>query len=177
MLTLMLLRHAKSRRPKAGLADMDRSLNASGKRDATAMGRHMAGLGFVPQRILCSPARRAKETWKRLARQLAGAHRANFDSALYDFGDGSNLFDLIRQQRGPEQSLMLIGHNPAISALAISLIGKGVPDLREKLAIKYPTGAFAVIVFDESDWTELRRQNGTLLRFDRPRDLPDRDQK
>jgi phosphohistidine phosphatase len=175
MITLMLLRHAKSSWAESGLADLDRPLNERGKRDAIAMGRHMAGLGLVPQRVLCSPARRTRQTWKRVARQLGGAPQASFETSLYDFGDGSNLLDLIHQEGGPVQSLLLIGHNPAIGALATSLTGAGAPNLREELAMKYPTGALAVIVFDGKDWTGLRRHGGTLLRFDRPKELTEAD--
>ena len=58
MLNLMLLRHAKSSWAETGQTDLDRPLNERGKRAAAAMGRYMASNGLVPQRVLCSPARR-----------------------------------------------------------------------------------------------------------------------
>jgi phosphohistidine phosphatase len=177
MITLMLLRHAKSSWAEAGLADMDRLLNERGKRDAKAMGRHMASLGLVPQRVFCSPACRTRDTWKRIAHQLDGAPVASFETALYDFGDGSNLLEFIRQEGDVVQSLLVIGHNPAIGALATSLTGAGAADLREELAMKYPTGALSVIVFEGNNWNKLRRHGGTLLRFDRPKDLAEADRR
>jgi phosphohistidine phosphatase len=101
--------------------------------------------------------------------------RPSFETALYDFGDGSNLLELIRQKGDPVKSLLLIGHNPAIGALATRLTGAGAADLREELALKYPTGALSVIVFEDNNWNTLRPHGGTLLRFDRPKDLPDMD--
>ena len=70
MLNLMLLRHAKSSLAEAGQEDSDRSLNDRGRLAATAMGRYMASHSLVPQLVLCSPARRARETWGLVAGEL-----------------------------------------------------------------------------------------------------------
>ena len=175
MLNLMLLRHAKSSWADAGQADPDRPLNDRGKRDAVAMGRYMAPNGLVPQLVLCSPARRASDTWGLVAGELAAIPAILIAAEIYDFGEGKALLECLRQKAGAAQSVLLVGHNPSIGGLAQNLIGRGSAKLRERLEKKYPTAALAVISFDFNNWGSLATGSGTLLRFVRPRDIIDDD--
>ncbi|MDO8353182.1 MAG: histidine phosphatase family protein [Aestuariivirga sp.] len=173
MLSLMLLRHAKSSLADTGQADLDRPLNDHGKRSAVAMGRYMASNGLVPQLVLCSPARRTKETWSLVAGELATIPEILFAAEIYDFGDGKALMECLRSKAGAAQSILLVGHNPSIHGLAQDLIGTVSRNLRERLKEKYPTAALAVISFDLANWGSLTAGSGTLLRFVRPRDIID----
>lgn len=173
MLDLMLLRHAKSSWAEAGQADRDRPLNERGKRAATAVGRYMASHGLVPQLVLCSPARRARETWTLAAGELKASPAVLVVDEIYDFGDGKALMECLRHKTGAAQSILLVGHNPSIAALARNLIGTGSRKLRERLEEKYPTAALAVISFDLTNWGSLAAGSGTLLRFVTPRDIID----
>jgi phosphohistidine phosphatase len=125
----------------------------------------------LPARVLCSPALRAAETWRIVAAQLPRPVAADVIDALYDFGDGGGLLDVIRDRGGTTQRLMLVGHNPALENLAARLIGAGDPGLCAKLQAKFPTAALAVIVFPISDWAPLAEGSGELTHFIRPRDL------
>ena len=173
MLNLMLLRHAKSSWADAGQADRDRPLNGRGKRAAVAMGLYMASNNLVPQLVLCSPARRAKETWGLAAGELQTLPAILTVPEIYDFGDGRVLMECLRSKAGAAQSVLLVGHNPAIAGLAKSLVGKGSDKLRERLEKKYPTAALAVISFDLNNWNSLVAGSGTLLQFIRPADILD----
>ena len=171
MLNLMLLRHAKSSLVTAGQKDFDRPLNSRGQRSATAMGRYMASKEAMPQLVLCSPARRARETWNLLAGELKAVPEILIVPEIYDFGDGKVLIECLRDRAGAAQSVLLVGHNPAIGVLAQSLAGKGSDLLRERLRLKYPTAALAVISFDLDNWQSLAAGLGTLLRFVTPKDI------
>jgi phosphohistidine phosphatase len=173
MLNLMLLRHAKSSWADTGQADPDRPLNDRGKRAAVAMGRNMASNDLVPQLVLSSPARRAKETWGLLAGELTTIPAILIATEIYDFGDGKALMECLRNKAGAARSVLLVGHNPSIERLAQNLIGTGSGKLRERLEEKYPTAALAVISFDLDDWGSLATGSGTLLRFVRPKDIVD----
>ncbi len=175
MLSLMLLRHAKSSWADTGQADLDRPLNERGKRSAVAVGRYMASNGLVPQLVLCSPARRTRETWSLVAGELATIPEILMAAEIYDFGDGKALIECLRHKAGTAQSVLLVGHNPSIGELAKTLIGTGSDKLRERLEEKYPTAALAVISFDLDNWGALATDSGTLLRFVRPRDIIDDD--
>jgi len=169
----MLLRHAKSSWAETGQADRDRPLNERGKRSAAAVGRYMASHGLVPQLVLCSPARRARETWTLAAGELKESPAVLVAPEIYDFGDGKALMECLRHKAGAAQSVLLVGHNPSIAGLAKTLIGTGSDKLRERLEEKYPTAALAVISFDLANWGSLAAGSGTLLRFVRPRDIID----
>ena len=173
MLSLMLLRHAKSSWAETGQADLDRPLNDRGKRSAAAVGRYMASNGLVPQLVLCSPARRASQTWSLVAGELPASPEVLVAAEIYDFGDGNSLMECLRHKAGAAQSVLLVGHNPSIAGLAQTLIGTGSGKLRERLEEKYPTAALAVISFDLANWGSLTAGSGTLLRFVRHRDITD----
>jgi phosphohistidine phosphatase len=169
MLTLMLLRHAKAREPEPGTSDMDRDLAARGKRAAQAIGRHMAARDLAPELVLCSPARRAMETWRLAAAELAKPPRLIVDGTIYDFGDGDGLLDVLGRQAGDASSVLIAGHNPSIEQLAQRLATCGDKKLRARLAQKYPTAALAVIAFDAPDWSAIG--TGKLIAFVRPKDI------
>jgi len=171
MLRLFLFRHAKSSWTDPGLDDHDRPLNPRGKRAALLIGRFMRTQKLMPDLVLCSPARRARDTWKLASAELGAAPRLVMEEALYDFGNGGRILDTVRAKAETTKSVMVVGHNPSIERLARRLIGKGDAKLRKRLAEKYPTGALAVIIFETNAWSAIEDGKGTLSVFIRPRDL------
>jgi phosphohistidine phosphatase len=167
----MLLRHAKSSWIEPGLDDKDRPLNARGQRAAPVMGRYMAKEKLVPDLVLVSSARRARDTWKLASAALKAAPKALIEDQLYDFGNGGRVLDTIRTKADTAQKILIVGHNPSLERLAMRLIGKGEDKLRKRIADKYPTGALAVIDFNAKAWKEVDDAKGTLVAFVRPRDL------
>ena len=175
MLSLMLLRHAKSSWADTGQADLDRPLNERGKRAAVAVGRYMASNNLVPHLVLCSPARRTRQTWGLVAGELSATPEVLVAAEIYNSGDGTALMECLRHKAGNAQSILLVGHNPSIGELAQTLIGTGNGKLRERLEKKYPTGALAVFSIDLGNWESLAAGSGNLLHFVRPGDLIDDD--
>ncbi len=171
MLTLMLLRHAKSDWSEDGQADVDRPLNSRGEAAAKVMGHYMAHAALLPEFILCSPARRAMQTWEIAQKELPSAPTTHIEPDIYNFGDGRMLLQCLRAKAGPARSVLIVGHNPSIEQLAKKLVGKGDRKLRAVMDEKYPTATLAVITFSIDDWAALTEGSGTLLRFVRPRDL------
>jgi phosphohistidine phosphatase len=171
MLRLFLFRHAKSSWTDPGLDDHDRPLSPRGQRAAPLIGRFMRAQKLVPELVLCSPARRARDTWKLASAELGTAPRLLLEEALYDFGNGGRILDTVRSKGDATKSVMVVGHNPSIERLAQRLIGKGDAKLRKRLAEKYPTGALIVIAFDAKNWGAIEEGKGTLSVFIRPRDL------
>jgi phosphohistidine phosphatase len=171
MLQLLLLRHAKSSWGDPGLDDRDRKLSARGKAAAQAMGRTMRQRKLVPDLVLCSPARRARDTWSLAAEELKVAPRLQSEEDVYDFGNGGKLVDLIRAKGGKAKSLLLVGHNPSMERLAQRLSGKGDKKLRERLEKKYPTGALSVFEADIPSWEAFADEVFALTHFIRPKDI------
>jgi phosphohistidine phosphatase len=162
-----LLRHAKSSWKVAGVADHDRPLAPRGRRAAKAIARHLLEEGIEPELVLCSTARRARETLERIEPAL-GTPVVRFESALY----GASAAMLLERLHGVGDdvgSVLLIGHNPAVHMLALDLAGPA-PAPRE-LAGKFPTAGLAMFVFPGSSWRALAPGTAELTEFVRPRDL------
>lgn len=170
-LQLQLLRHAKSDWQDPALADIDRPLARRGQKAASAMGRFIGGEGLSPDLVLCSPARRARETWGLVSREFAAIPEMRIVDALYDFGDGYALLGAIRAHGGLARRLMVVGHNPALEQLSRRLISEGPAELESRLRTKFPTCALAIIGFDPAPWEQLAENTGRLLRFIRPADI------
>lgn len=171
MLQLMLLRHAKSSWTDAGLADADRPLNRRGKEAAKAMGNEMLARGLLPGLVLCSPAKRARDTWKIVRGQLKSAPRTLVDESIYDFGNGGRLLETIAAKGGTASSLLVVGHNPSLERLAARLAVSGDAKLMARMARKYPTAALAVLRFDAGAWDGIAGLGAELQHFLRPTDI------
>jgi phosphohistidine phosphatase len=171
MLRLMLLRHAKSNWGDPGIDDRDRPLSKRGKAAAQAMGRAMGERGLVPGLVLCSPARRARDTWALASAELKLAPRLLIEEDVYDFGNGGKLAELIHRSGGNAGDLMVVGHNPSMERLARRLAGGGDKKLRERLEAKYPTGALAVFEAGLQSWADFEDGAFTLTHFIRPKDV------
>jgi phosphohistidine phosphatase len=172
MKRLFLLRHAKSSWDDQRLDDADRPLAERGQAAAERMGLHMAKTGWIPDLVLCSSARRARETFERLQQGLAAAPSAKFEDDLYE-ADPADLFRLVQATDDAKGSLLLIGHNPEMAVFAHRLVGDGEAGARERMAAKFPTAALAVIRSDLSSWGDIGPGGGFLEDFVRPRDLKD----
>jgi phosphohistidine phosphatase len=164
----MLLRHAKSDWPD--VRDRDRPLAKRGRRDAPRIGRWLHDHGYVPDVVLCSTARRTRQTWGLVAEELAGSPSVRFEPRAYE-ASALTLLDLIRKLPGRYRAALLIAHNPGLSELAASLAGSpaeagGAPPA----GLRFPTAAAAVFEF-ESDWAGLSPAQTRLTDFTTPADL------
>ncbi len=166
---LLLLRHAKSSSDDPGVADFDRPLAARGRRAAAMVGEHIAKHRLTPDRILCSAARRTRETLAQLLPNLVGETEIRLTRSLYDASRGYK--DIIAAQGSASATLMVIGHNPAMQEAAAALIGSGNPALAAEVAGKFPTAGLAVIDFDFTGWRDLTARSGRIVAFYKPRDL------
>ena len=165
MRALYLLRHAKSDRSDATLADFDRPLSERGRRDARRIGARFAARA-APELVLYSPARRTMETWEIVRGVLGTPARAAPREAIY-LAPPETLLATIRGVEDAASPLLLIGHNPGVHMLALSLIGAPAG----RLDAKYPTGGLATIVFEAERWADVGERTGSLESFVAPRDL------
>ena len=113
MLTLSLLRHAKSSWDDASLEDFDRPLAERGKAAAQRMGAYMAAQGIAPELILCSTAVRARQTLDLVLPHLSVAPTVVHEAALY-LAAASVLLARVRKIDAKVGHVMLIGHDPGM---------------------------------------------------------------
>ena len=157
---LLLLRHAKAE--PGGTADHDRDLDARGCRDAEALGHEMRRLGLVPQLVLLSSALRTRRTVERLG-AFDPVPAVQVTDNLYLTEPDALLSAL---QAVPEgiRSLLLVGHNPGLHALALHLAGTHAPQaLRDGL----PTCTLACFSVG-TGWSGLATHAASDLRLIRP---------
>jgi phosphohistidine phosphatase len=166
---LVLLRHAKSAWPD--VADHERPLARRGRRDAPVAGGWLRAAGLVPDRVVCSTARRARETWQLAAAELDASPTVRFDQRVYGAAAGE-LLDLARETAPGARTLLIVGHDPAMQELTVALAGAraGDADALERVRVKFPTAAIAVIEFTGT-WQGLRPQQARLTAFVVPREL------
>ncbi len=161
--TLLVLRHAKAVHV-AGIADLDRELTGRGRRDATAVGGWLRESGLLPDRVLCSPSARTRQTWRdvsaALGPQAAAAAVVSFESGLYYAGAGQ-LLDAIRDVDASLRAVLLVGHNPAVHDLVAGLTGVA--------GLSFPTCALAVISVT-GGWPGLAPGGAVLAGMWTPRD-------
>jgi len=180
--TLLLFRHAKSAWPD--VPDHDRPLARRGVRAAPVMGRWLRNAGLVPGQVLCSTARRARETWQFAQAGLAASPPVTFDVRIYAAAPAA-LLALIREAPPATGTLLLIGHNPAIEDLARLLAaapgaaGPGTAGPRtgdshhsdlDRMRSKFPTAAIAVLR-SGGTWHDLAPGRARLTAFVTPGDL------
>ncbi len=168
---LLLLRHAKSSWDDPAVADRDRPLNRRGERAAAAIGRAMAELGLIPGLILASPAKRTMQTLAALA-PFPAKVRIETPEPLY-LADASRLLAILKELAESEAGVLVIGHNPGLHELAVTLIGKSQRTSdAERLTQHFPTAALAEFAI-AGRWRALGPGAGRLVRFLLPRDLPE----
>ncbi len=115
MRELILLRHAHAEPGAEGFPDIDRPLSPDGLIEAAAAGRWLAEQGWLPDRILCSPARRARETLDAVLDAI-GPVEQKLEPRMFEATAGT-LADLADANRETER-LLMIGHNPGFERLA-----------------------------------------------------------
>ncbi len=158
------MRHAKSDWQSGADSDFDRPLNKRGRRAAADMGAILKKKLSPPDRVISSPALRARQTVERLFLQTGWRlDRLRFDESLYLAGL-ERLLALCREEAGNE-TLMLVGHNPGMEDLLVHLCGSDIS--RTKKGKLFTTANVAVIESPESAIE--RPGKATLVELIRPR--------
>jgi phosphohistidine phosphatase len=170
MRRLLLLRHAKAERSLPGTPDRDRALMERGRQEAAKIGAYIIGHGLVPDRMLVSPAARAQQTWRAAAAAFKPPPTADTVERLYD-ASAQAILALIQDSGETARTLLVIGHNPGLHELAMTLIASGDIEAREQLREKLATTGLVIIDFAIDDWSRLHPQSGRLERFVTPRSL------
>ena len=124
-LYLYIMRHAKSDWSGSQKSDFDRPINKRGTRNAIRIGGWMNENNHTPQKIISSPALRAKETIELVVEQISkfNLEDLTYEDELYLAGF-TQLIEFINTYKDKVQSLMLVGHNPGIENLVNYLCDK-----------------------------------------------------
>ena len=150
---LIVMRHAKAGELPGG-PDFERALRPRGQRDSAAAGRWLSASGLRPDLVLCSAARRTRQTWQYLsgALQPGPPPEVTADRRLYE-ADSDDVADIVRAAGGDFATILYVGHNPAAAGLVGLLTGTEPA---------FPTAAIAVIGI-QARWADLAAGAGELL--------------
>lgn len=164
---LIVLRHAKSAWPE-GVPDHERPLAGRGRRDAPAAGRRLYVTGCVPDLVICSTARRTRQTWDLVAAQLGASPEVVFEPRVYE-ASASTLVAVLRDVPERWRTVLLIGHQPGVQDVVLSLAGGGEAEALARARVKYPTSAIAILSLSGPAWRHLAPGTATLDDFTVPR--------
>jgi len=158
---LLLCRHAKSSWKDGTLADIDRPLNKRGRQNAPETGRKLRKRGVQPDLVVSSPARRALDTAKLLAREC-GISEKNIlvVASVYD-SYPAKLLQLIQGFADRCDTVLIVGHNPELTILANILGDLSIDNV--------PTSGIVALDFAVNSWSEVDEGGATLSFFDYPR--------
>lgn len=159
MKTVLLLRHAKSDWGDPGLADFDRPLAGRGLKDAPRIGQVLADFDIIPDKIVASPARRAKQTAELVAEACGYKKTAiEWHESFYG-GYSDDLIAALQALPDPVERAMLVGHNPTMEETAAALLAG---DTDENLTITIPTAGLLCLDLDIMSWADLEPGDAIL---------------
>jgi phosphohistidine phosphatase len=147
---LVVMRHAKAGELPGG-PDFERALKARGRSDSTSAGEWLRSTGYRPDAVICSAARRTRQTWQYLSEVLGGQPAVSMERRLYE-ADTDELMEIISETPDEVQTLLYVGHNPAAAEVVAVLTGAEP---------HFPTAAIAVIAIP-GQWDELGAGEGEL---------------
>jgi phosphohistidine phosphatase len=147
---LIVMRHAKAGELPGG-PDFERALKPRGRSDSAAAGKWLREQGYQPDAVICSAARRTRQTWQYVSEALGAPADFSAEQRLYE-ADAGEVIEIIGETPADVGTLLYIGHNPAAADAVAILTGQEPP---------FPTAAIAVI--GVGNWDELGAGAGDLL--------------
>ncbi len=169
---LILLRHAKAETETKGQADHDRALTDKGRFAAKKIGQAMRKAGLAPQVVLVSTATRTQQTLEELENALVWDEWPNIDSLpqLY-MATPLQILGTLHDLPETVRSAIVIGHNPGLHELALTLAGPARPDAAAtRIDESYPTAALSEFLITTT-WRQVGPGAASLTRFLQPSDI------
>ena len=121
------------------------------------VGRWLREHGYLPEMVICSTARRTRQTWELVAKELGGSPSVTFEQRAYEASALTLLY--LAASCLPGRTALIVGHNPGISELAASLGHEESPS--------GPTAAVAILEFT-GPWASLTPGAAHLRAFITP---------
>ena len=159
MKTLILVRHGDFVNKDSLVSNMGLQLTRQGRRDVAEAAGRFAALNIVPDLILTSPARRTGETAEIFGEKLElTISRMKVNEELFE-AEKRELIRIVHQLDESLDTVMLVGHDPAMSSLLHHLVSAEVDNL------KY--ASFVALSID-GQWRNAAFGRSALLHLDVP---------
>jgi len=158
MKKLVIIRHSKSTEKDTKIDDFDRPLSAEGIDDSSWIVTALKNKGIFPDLILSSPALRAISTANIISKEIGYTKEITQNQYIYE-AYVNTLQEIVSYIEDSNDTVFLIGHNPAISALAYMLC-----NLKKSI----PTSSVVEIEFNVDSWMDIAKENSTLISYSFP---------
>lgn len=158
MKKLYIIRHTKKENEITNGNDYDIELSKEGIEQAKIVALNFAKKNSNIDLILASPAKRTSQTAEIFAKEL-GYQKAIIYNEIFYKAYVIELLETLSYTYDNFNSIILIGHNPSLTALGVTLVG-----LKEKI----PNGGILEIDFDCNNWIEISKNNAKLISFEKP---------
>lgn len=163
MRRLVLIRHAKAGPHTLPSEDHERPLAERGRDDAKQLGRKLAKRMFRPDFVLCSTAKRTRQTIKRVNEAFDPPPDVVDEARIYE-ATPDTLLDIIRTAPGDVETLALVGHNPGFENTVRLLLDEEGRMRWQRRGGAMPTGCAVVLEGAPDGFAALRP--GTLRLVD-----------
>jgi phosphohistidine phosphatase len=161
---MLVLRHGKSDWGDPDKADFDRPLAPRGLKDAPRMGDVLALFQCVPDRILSSPALRARQTAELVAEACGYRRSIDWQDSFYP-GSSQALLEALQNLPDSIECPMLIGHNPTLEETVTLLLGCGGEGWSGDFTVRIPTAGLVCLEVDILNWADLEPGDAVLRWF------------
>jgi len=161
--TLIILRHGQARNAGPSEHDHSRKLTPRGREEAMWAGEALADRNIIPDTVLCSTAIRTRETLAEVQVSFADKPNINYSERIYNASE-NELLNKITATQEDVSRLMVVGHNPGLYQLALSLAKEGDKQMHNNLQMEFPTCSLVVINF-EGTWQEITHAHSKLALF------------
>ncbi len=169
MKRIYLIRHAKSSWDDPEMDDFVRPLNERGKKDAPLMGKRLKEKGITPDSMISSPATRALDTCKAIAKALDyPQEKIKTDKRLYHASEEQLLKvvqELKDRPKDDEEIVLLFGHNPGLTDFVNELLNENIDNI--------PTCGIVATKLNIKTWKDAKFGCGQMEFFDFPKNKTD----
>lgn len=159
MKKLYIVRHTQKEDINSNTDDYDRELSKEGIESANAIAQLIANKNEKIDLIVASPAIRTRTTAEIIAKEINYRKAVMYNEVLY-MAFVNELLETITYTYDTVDTMVLVGHNPSLTALAITLVG-----FKEK----FEMGAIMEIEFDCDTWIEVCKENARLISYEFPK--------
>lgn len=159
MKKLYILRHTKKEDEDLNIDDYDRNLSKEGIEEAEKIAKDFANKNLKIDLIVASPANRTRQTAEIFAKYLNYNKTVMLNDVLY-MAFVNELLETISYTFDTIDSMMIVGHNPSLTALAVTLVG-----FKEK----FQMGGIMEIDFDCDSWIDISKENAKLINYEVPK--------
>ncbi|PKP49830.1 MAG: hypothetical protein CVT92_14930 [Bacteroidetes bacterium HGW-Bacteroidetes-1] len=149
MKLLYIVRHAKSSWESPDMEDHDRTLLEKGKKRTRKIIEYLQSEKVKPDFIISSSALRARETASYIASGLGlDQDIIKVDPILYH-ADEDKIFEQFEDLSDAFESVMIVGHNPALTNFANNFLVPPIDWL--------PTSGVVCLAFDTHHWDQIKK--------------------